>query len=181
MSIMYGCQGAHTSQGDSANNADSVTIAGDTAGGDSCAYAISVDKVRSEISGVDSIAAYSLLDKSGHTVALFSIALGGNVECLADSLLDIEGRKTALFTIADYSQEDQLFYIFYDVNNDSIFQTERVNLSVIGKNIMQYRDVNVKRISVDSVYLGGTRHDMSVAAVSLDCDSAGIINYYEYR
>jgi hypothetical protein len=134
-----------------------------------------------DINGVDSLETYSVGTDTASASPLFHIAKGGQIECIADTVVTLDGIRTALFTLADFSQEDQIFYILFRPDTDSIFQSGRVNLPLLGNSIAEYRKLTIDRISAGSMRVGNGTKSISVRTLRLDCDSNRIINYYEYQ
>lgn len=141
---------------------------------------IARDAITADIPGVDSLVTFSLCSPSGKE-PLFSVAPGGNIEHLADTILTYSNGSIAAFTFADYFQTDQIFYIWYDCQDKSIRQSERINLPCMYLTDDNLHTLQIDSITADSVYVHG--RDLSTAArvTALDCDSSRIINYYEYR
>lgn len=145
---------------------------------------IDFQTLSSDILGVDSIIEYSYIGAINNTKILFRIAKGGNIECISDTLLYLDNRPLWTFTIADYSQTDQLFYVVYEIDVDSIYQTERVNLPYIGKTISDHKKlelVNVSNADLFSIKSLDPDTIIDIDKMPLDCDESGIINYYEYQ
>lgn len=134
-----------------------------------------------DINGVDSLETYSVGTDTASASPLFHIAKGGQIECIADTVVILDGIRTALFTLADFSQEDQIFYILFRPDTDSVFQSGRVNLPLLGNSIAEYRKLTIDSISAGSMRVGNGTKSISVRTLRLDCDSNRIINYYEYQ
>ena len=137
--------------------------------------------VKSDITGVDSLQSYYLKDSADVLERMFTIAKGGNIECLADSFAVIDGSKFVIFTVADYSQEDQIYYILFNSTVDSLYQSERINLATAGMSMSEYKSLRIDSLTDDSIYISSPVADISVESIKLDCDTARIINYYEYQ
>lgn len=141
-----------------------------------------IKKFPCDIAGADSLESF-IYDDGNREKLLFSIVRGGNIVCLNDSIIDLNNAKYALFTIADYGQEDQIYYLIYDIGDEYIRQSERINLPSLGLNIKSYRQISPIAIDSDSVSIkvSDTERNIQVGLTHLDCDSAMIINYYEYK
>lgn len=138
------------------------------------------DSVAVDITGVDSLIMYSLF-RNNEMKSLFSVAKGGNIVCLSDSILCLDNQDMAMFTFADYSQTDQIFYILFNCNKQEFIQSERINLPYLGMRINDANLLCIDSITADSIYISGKGIDFTAEALSLDCDSNRIINYYEYQ
>lgn len=137
--------------------------------------------VATDVIGVDSLQSYYMKDSADVLERMFTIAKGGNIECLADSFAVIGGSKFVIFTVADYSQEDQIYYILFNSTVDSLYQSERINLATAGISISDYKSLRIDSLTDDSIYISSPVADISVESIKLDCDTARIINYYEYQ
>lgn len=138
------------------------------------------DSVTTDITSIDSLIMYSLF-RNNEKESLFSVANGGNIECLSDSILCLDNQDMAVFTFADYSQTDQIFYILFNCNKQEFIQSERINLPYLGMRINDANLLCIDSITADSIYISGKGIDFTAEALSLDCDSNRIINYYEYQ
>ncbi len=145
---------------------------------------LSIDKktIKVQIDGVDSLLVITLHDNDSTTNKnLFNIAKGGNIECINDTIVNIRNQWIAQFTLADYSQENQIFYILYNCDMDTLLQSGRINLPYFGKSIDGYKSLILDGITADSIHISSSDIDFAIESLSLDCDSDKIINYYEYR
>lgn len=134
------------------------------------------------IAGVDSLEVFAVYDgNDSRAKRLFAIAKGGNIECVDDSVIYVGEKAVGLFAIADYSQEDQMFYLLFFPGSGNIRQSGRINLRWIGKTMADYDRLVLDSISPDSLYVSIAGKRLSVEMSELDCDSSRIINYYEYQ
>lgn len=161
-SIFYGCQNPTSAN----RRVDEFRIIHDT--------------IKADIDGADSLIVVALSENNEDKI-LFKIAQGGNVECIADTIEIINGVCIARFTLADYSQEDQIFYLLYNIVDENFIQSERINLALFGKTMLDYASLKIDHISPDSIYITSIGGTWAVGLQSIDCDTNKIINYYEYQ
>ena len=45
----------------------------------------------------------------------------------------------------------------------------------------EYKSLRIDSLTDDSIYISSPVADISVESIKLDCDTARIINYYEYQ
>lgn len=166
-------QGGHNSElsEESVNDGDTVL-----------SQSIRVQRSSCDIARVDSLDTFSYYIEN-KSKALFSIAIGGNIECIKDSIVYLNNEPKALFTIADYGQEDQIYYIIYQPERDTIVQSERINLPFFGVHINDFRKIEVSKIESDSIQIeiSGVDKSIKVGLMQLDCDSLRVVNYFEYQ
>ena len=180
-SIFYGCQNpmpTNRKSDEALDTEHTKTVDIDSANIPACR--VKRDTIKADIEKVDSLIVVALCDNSGDKI-LFKIAQGGNVECIADTIEIIGDVCIARFTLADYSQEDQIFYLLYNIVDENFIQSERINLALFGKTIMDYASLKINHISPDSIYITSIGGTCAVGLQSIDCDTNKIINYYEYQ
>lgn len=63
---------------------------------------------------------------------LFKILSGGNLDIVNSIEVTSNDKKYLLFTISDISQEFLLYFIIYDIENDNLYQTDKIYLPYLG-------------------------------------------------
>lgn len=112
---------------------------------------------------------------------LFYIACGGDLEYLADTIVykDNVG-DFAIISIADYFQEDQLFYIVYDIRNHHLKQSKRIYLP--NWDISAFSEIQIVGVTTDSLFLKTSAGIMKSEKLEpLVYNQYKIINYYEFE
>lgn len=131
-SIFYGCNNSVSIKESCDASNDSVIIEDSTDSVNTILVpTIGLKKAGRNITDADSLETFFCTDGKCEK-PLFSIVSGGNIVCMNDSMLDIDNAKYALFTIADYGQEDQIYYVLYNIADERMIQSERINLPFLG-------------------------------------------------
>lgn len=148
-------------------------------GNDTIPLQINVEKVKSDVDEIDSL---MIIKANGETI--FSIAMGGNTELIAHTLLDVNGNSMAVFTIADYFQNDQIFYMTYNLSDSTLCRTEHLYLPYIGMVISEFESLDSIAFSGDSLRVQSKNHAEAISSLALDTirlSGDKIINYYEFE
>lgn len=183
VTIFYGC-------GNSASIKENGKVSNDFIGNEEITDSVSaisipaieVRKTACDIADADSIESFFYTDGNSEKL-LFRVVSGGNIVWLNDTIINLNNAKYALFTIADYGQEDQIYYLIYDIADEQIKQSERINLPSFGLNISSYRQISPVSVDPDSIriMISDAETIFPIGLTHLDCVSAQIINYYEYE
>lgn len=112
---------------------------------------------------------------------LFNIACGGDLEYLADTIVykDNVG-DFAVISIADYFQENQMFYIVYDIRNNQLKQSKRIYLP--NWDISAFSEIHIMGVTTDSLFLKTSEGIMKSEKLEpLVYNQDKVINYYEFE
>lgn len=135
--------------------------------------------IESDIENIDSV----MIIRTNES-ELFKIALGGNVELLSDTIIKAGGVDVGVLTLADYFQNDQIFYVLYDSKDLALYQSEKLYLPLIEMEIRDYNLLDSITISGDSIMIMSRERPKICTSLCIDtlqCDTNGIINFYEFE
>lgn len=130
----------------------------------------------------DSVDSLTILSANGNE--LFKIAEGGNIEILTDTVVENDKSYVGIITLADYFQDNQIFYVIYIPTDSVLFQSAKLYLPYIGLDIKQYKQLNSFTLAGDSLLIKShikSDINLSLALDTIDYNSDGIINYYEFE
>lgn len=77
---------------------------------------------------------------------LFKILCGGNLDIVNSIEATFNDKEYLLFTISDISQEFMLYFIIYDIENDKLYQTDKIYLPYLG--IDYYGDLSCTGLEI---------------------------------
>lgn len=112
---------------------------------------------------------------------LFYIACGGDLEYLTDTIIHKDSEESfAIISIGDYFQEQQLFYIVYDIQNNQLKQSKRIYLP--NWELSDFSEVQIANVSSDSLFLKTSMGMIKPEKLEpLVYNQHKIINYYEFE
>lgn len=137
---------------------------------------------KSFIDPVDSLMYVDFLTgNSPDTIHLFKIAQGGNLELIAQTVVCNQRKEeNHVFAIADYFQENQLFYIVFNPQTGSLWESPRLYLPQWG--LTDFEDITVTNLTEKTLAIRLKNGSIQTVPLKpLYYDRHKIINNYEYE
>lgn len=110
---------------------------------------------------------------------LFKILRGGNLDIVNSIEVALNDKEYLLFTISDISQEFMLYFIIYDITNNSLYQTDKIYLPYLG--IDYYGDLNCTdfKIHHNKICFLLQKRRIELNLKDIVVDNLNIINFNE--
>lgn len=110
---------------------------------------------------------------------LFKIISGGNLDIVNSIEVALNDKEYLLFTISDISQEFMLYFIIYDIENDKLYQTDKIYLPYLG--IDYYGDLSCTDLKIhhNKICFQLQNHCIELDLKNIIMDKLNIINFNE--
>lgn len=110
---------------------------------------------------------------------LFKIISGGNLDIVNSIEVALNDKEYLLFTISDISQEFMLYFIIYDIENDKLYQTDKIYLPYLG--IDYYGDLSCTGLKIhhNRISFQLQNHCIELDLKNIIMDKLNIINFNE--